>query len=69
MPNITCNIIANYLIIRVFIGGVGIINNETSQFIEKLQPLWYIAKRLFIAPKITLIMCKNNKNLTQNIAN
>ena len=44
MPSIIRKIVANYLIIRVFTGGVGVINNETSQFIEKLQPLLYVAK-------------------------
>ena len=51
MPIIIYYFIANYLIIREFVGGV---SGETSQSIEKLQLLWYIAKRLFIAPKITL---------------
>ena len=52
MPIIIYYFIANYLIIREFAeGGV---SGETSQSIEKLQLLWYIAKRLFIAPKITL---------------
>ena len=44
---IICKIVANYLIIRMFVGGG--VNNGTSQFIEKLHSLLYVAKRLFIA--------------------
>ena len=34
----------------MFIGGVGMINNETSQFIEKLPKLRDVSEKIFIAP-------------------
>ena len=62
MPIIVREIIANYLIIRVFIGGgVGIINNETSKFFEKLPKLPYVITLLFIPQKHSINRRKYSK--------
>ena len=63
MPIIIYKVIANYLIVRVFIGGgVNVINNEASQSIEKLHSLLYVTRRQFITQKITQLWPQRYEN-------
>ena len=69
---ITLYYIANYLIIKVFIGrgGVFVGHDETAAPKVQFTPLQYIAQKLFIHKKIAKIAtAKVVKITTQSIAN
>ena len=51
MPNIICKIIANYLIMRIFIGGGFILYDVAAASDVQFTVLQYIAQKFFIAQK------------------
>ena len=59
--------VSNYLIIRMFIGGVSVVSNDTSVFAEILPPLQYVISLLFIPPKSLDLMRKFNKISAKHI--
>ena len=54
---------ANYLIIRMFIGGVNIASNDSDVVALEIVSLKYVAKRRFITHNSEISTCKDSENL------
>ena len=51
---------ANYLIIRIFIGGVSIASNDSDAVAQEIKLLPYVAKRQFITQNSKISTCKDS---------
>ena len=60
MPNIICKIIANYLIMRIFIGGgVFVLHDVVAAPDVQFTALQYVAQKFFIAQKSLDLQLQN----------